>query len=29
MVLPPCTDQGISHYQWLDIPFIYRSLWSK
>ena len=26
MVLPPCTDQGTSHYQWLVIPFNYRSL---
>ena len=25
MVLPPCTDQGISPYQGLVIPFNYRS----
>ena len=25
MVLPPCTDQGISPYQGLVMPFNYRS----
>ena len=29
MVLPPCTDQGISPYQGLVIPFNYRSNYSK
>jgi len=26
-VLPPCTDQGISPYQGLVIPFNYRSIY--
>ena len=29
MVLPPCTDQGISPYQGLVIPFNYRSNYHK
>ena len=29
MVLPPCTDQGISPYQGLVIPFNYRSDYHK
>ena len=29
MVLPPCTDQGISPYQGLVMPFNYRSDYHK
>ena len=29
MVLPPCTDQGISPYQGLVMPFNYRSKYHK
>ena len=29
MVLPPCTDQGISPYQGLVMPFNYRSNYQK